>query len=523
MRAALQHLQDNADSETSGLLSAVGNAYKSWKGAGDTPFHTYISEPFLTSKESDELIEGLKKADYFDSMAYDAETHKWVHKSWLEPVKDPKLNVSAEVVHKLPSSNPYSRANYAAKPNKTAAEGEPAASNTAKSPIDHIKALEVEVLGEEGTGVLLPRIAALEEELTGEKAREGRMADRILALQTAVTSGDTTSEHAQKIAAFEQVLVGEAQTGPLLSRLVVLEEVLGSAKIGRMADRIAALQHAAAGGDRGVLEVIYRATDGPKWEHLQVEGGHSNWMTDADISLWTGVKVNGDGRVTELNLTGNGLRGTLPSGVGQLTELQKLDISNNKLIGRWVGFVVGWFVGGLVRVGCWLVCRFWFDWVLTLVFLYMACSLKGEVPSFARCKQLKELLVNQNQCTGECCSEPDGATCNRGRLFTDFAQIIAGVLPSFAECTRLQHFKCWGNQLTGASEPDVVPVHTPVEFLFEEYPPGLILSDISFSSEGEFPSFAENQQLTVCDVSYNMFVGECFQQFFVVVSVYRDI
>ena len=42
----------------------------------------------------------------------------------------------------------------------------------------------------------------------------------------------------------------------------------------------------------------------------------------------------GNGRVTELDLSGNNLRGTLPAELASLTELASLDLSGNQLRGQ---------------------------------------------------------------------------------------------------------------------------------------------------------------------------------------------
>lgn len=56
--------------------------------------------------------------------------------------------------------------------------------------------------------------------------------------------------------------------------------------------------------DRHALVALYNATDGPNWRN------NSNWITGADLSQWYGVNVNTQGRVVELSLKFNNLRGT---------------------------------------------------------------------------------------------------------------------------------------------------------------------------------------------------------------------
>ena len=59
-----------------------------------------------------------------------------------------------------------------------------------------------------------------------------------------------------------------------------------------------------------------------------------NWSTDTRIADWSGVVVRGTpGRVTELRLSGLGLTGQIPPELGELPDLQHLDLSDNQLAG----------------------------------------------------------------------------------------------------------------------------------------------------------------------------------------------
>ena len=57
---------------------AVRDIYAGFKSKDDADFDTFIRQPFLTSKERDKLIEQLRKAHFFDKMAYDAQLGDWV-------------------------------------------------------------------------------------------------------------------------------------------------------------------------------------------------------------------------------------------------------------------------------------------------------------------------------------------------------------------------------------------------------------------------------------------------------------
>jgi len=64
-----------------GLLStgveAVQEIYGAYKTNDDDEFNTYITEPFLTSEESDKLINKLRDQGFFEAMAYDAQKGDW--------------------------------------------------------------------------------------------------------------------------------------------------------------------------------------------------------------------------------------------------------------------------------------------------------------------------------------------------------------------------------------------------------------------------------------------------------------
>ena len=70
--------------------------------------------------------------------------------------------------------------------------------------------------------------------------------------------------------------------------------------------------------DREALVVLYNATDGENWNRSD------NWLSDAPLGEWEGVTTNNDGRVTELRLVANDLRGEIPAELGSLSNLEVL-------------------------------------------------------------------------------------------------------------------------------------------------------------------------------------------------------
>jgi len=79
--------------------------------------------------------------------------------------------------------------------------------------------------------------------------------------------------------------------------------------------------------DRAALVALYNATDGANW------ATSTHWLTDRPIGEWHGVTVDSGGRVTQLDLTNNGLSGPIPAGLGRLPNLRSLLLSGNELSG----------------------------------------------------------------------------------------------------------------------------------------------------------------------------------------------
>lgn len=79
---------------------------------------------------------------------------------------------------------------------------------------------------------------------------------------------------------------------------------------------------------REALITFFYATGGSQWETS------TNWRDSAaSLSRWFGVKTDDAGRVTEIDLSGNRLVGTLPPRIDALIHLELLDLSGNELIG----------------------------------------------------------------------------------------------------------------------------------------------------------------------------------------------
>ena len=79
--------------------------------------------------------------------------------------------------------------------------------------------------------------------------------------------------------------------------------------------------------EKDVLILLYQATNGDQWAN------NRNWQSSAPLGQWHGVITDSNGKVTNLKLGGNLLRGSIPSELGLLTDLRWLYLPDNQLQG----------------------------------------------------------------------------------------------------------------------------------------------------------------------------------------------
>ena len=82
--------------------------------------------------------------------------------------------------------------------------------------------------------------------------------------------------------------------------------------------------------DRAALRLLHDANGGPGWKK------RTGWRDSDFLGTWHGVtteNLDGSGRVTELDLSGNGLTGDISNSLEALSGLTSLDLSNNKPLG----------------------------------------------------------------------------------------------------------------------------------------------------------------------------------------------
>ena len=216
---------------------------------------------------------------------------------------------------------------------------------------------------------------------------------------------------------------------------------------------------------------LYNATDGPNWKNNQ------NWLSDEPLDEWYGVTVQ-NGRVTGLFLGDNQMTGPIPSELGNLANLQELNLRYNQLTGpippelgnlanlevlfllanqltgpippelgnlanlEWLSFSGNQLRGSIPSELGKLANLEW----LILSNNRLTGSIPSELSQFAN---LQRLILSSNPLTGPIPSEL-GDLANLQELNLHFNQLTGPVPPELSHLTNLQQLILWGNQLTGS-------------------------------------------------------------------------
>lgn len=205
--------------------------------------------------------------------------------------------------------------------------------------------------------------------------------------------------------------------------------------------------------DNEALAGIYNATGGEQW--IRRDG----WLSDAPLSDWYGVQTDSDGRVVGLDLSVNGLRGSLPPEIGHLAELRELRLYANILLGpippqighlselRELDLRLNGLSGPIPpEIG----------FLTQLEVLYLSYNLlSGPIPpEIGNLRELQELVLFRNELSGSIPSEIGGL----GQLrYLDISQNdLSGALPrEIGNLAQLAELLLQDNSLAGTIPPEI--------------------------------------------------------------------
>ncbi|CAM9322083.1 unnamed protein product [Ectocarpus sp. 12 AP-2014] len=176
-----------------------------------------------------------------------------------------------------------------------------------------------------------------------------------------------------------------------------------------------------ASTDRDALDVLFRSTDGFKWEKNTSD-------TAADLAVWSGVEVNDEGRVVELYLYYTNLEGEIPASLGQLVKLESLYLNRNMLSGP-----IPPEVGNLTA----------------LEYVNLSGNqLSGHIPKeLGALSNLETLWLNDNKLTGPIPGEL-GALSKLEMLALDHNRLTGAIPEELGALSKLKKLSLFSNQLT---------------------------------------------------------------------------
>ena len=181
--------------------------------------------------------------------------------------------------------------------------------------------------------------------------------------------------------------------------------------------------------ERQILTTLYEASGGANWIRSD------NWLTDAPLEDWYGVRVDAAGRVISLRLIDNGLTDLVPPELGSLASLEDLQLSANGLTGQ-----IPPELGNLSKVT-----RLILD----------SNRLTGAIPpELGSLADLKDLVLSNNRLTGSIPSEVG----DLGNLTTLLLGVndLTGPIPSeLGNLAKLTILDIPINDLTGPIPPEL--------------------------------------------------------------------
>ncbi len=224
--------------------------------------------------------------------------------------------------------------------------------------------------------------------------------------------------------------------------------------------------------DYYALVELFNGTDGPNWTNK------TNWASDAPLDEWHGVTTDAGGRVTELSLRENNLRGSVPPSLRQLNNLRDLNLSWNELTGE-----IPSELAQLANLS-----------VLNL----NVNQLTGEIPiELAELTHLTQLTLYGNQLTGAIPTEL-AQLSDLTNLSLGSNELTGGIPSELAELTKLTRLSLEWNPLTGTIPPELGQL-TSLD--------GLVLFNSQLTGEIP-PELGELTNLTELSLGWNELTGE---------------
>ena len=186
--------------------------------------------------------------------------------------------------------------------------------------------------------------------------------------------------------------------------------------------------------DRDILAALYGSAGGENWTR------GDNWLTDAALGEWYGVEVNDSGRVVSLDLSSNGLTGTIPPELGNLASLNSLDFADNGFLRDGLSGSIPPELGNLAN----------------LTYLNLEFNdLTGGIPSeLGRLASLNGLVLVGNDLSGSIPANL-GSLGSLTSLWLGHNDLSGAIPAELSALVNLRVLSVTGNRLTGPLPPEL--------------------------------------------------------------------
>ena len=212
--------------------------------------------------------------------------------------------------------------------------------------------------------------------------------------------------------------------------------------------------------DRAALVALYNSTNGPRWRN------RTFWLSDEPISRWFGVTTDTNGRVTELSLATNSLAGFLPPELGNLDKLESLWLNGSGVSEDQLGDLGTVLDADALRAFRDLARG---AQILTgeippelgnlknLENLDLSRNrLTGEIPpELGNLHNLKFLDLHRNSLTGEIPPELGNLVNLKERLWLNINNLAGEIPPELGNLHNLEWLDLSRNRLTGEIPPEL--------------------------------------------------------------------
>ena len=193
--------------------------------------------------------------------------------------------------------------------------------------------------------------------------------------------------------------------------------------------------------DRAALVALYDATGGDSWEDK------TNWKSDKPLNKWYGIETDSTGRVISINfpvliifrpdliLTGNNLTGSIPPEIGNLTNLETLNLLWNNLTGS-----IPSEIGNLVNLNS-----------IDLSINQLSGSIPPEIGNLIK---VKSVNFGGNELSGSIPSEI-GNLVNLNSIEFDGNKLTGSIPPEIGNLVNLKSVILGHNKLSGSIPSEI--------------------------------------------------------------------